>query len=69
MSHPIQDAVRIQSEDFSPDEEVRAVRASSVRIQRLIVSEAVSGTNFGSEATPFISAKRVAFHSLVPKLR
>ena len=47
----------------------RAVRASSVRIQRLIVSDAASGTNFGSEATPFISANRVAFQSLVPKLR
>ena len=36
MSHPIQDAVRIQSEDFSPDEEVRAVRASSQRIGGIV---------------------------------
>ena len=46
-----------------------AARVSSVRIQRLTVSLASFSQNSSFRTTPFISAKRVAFQSFVPKLR
>ena len=45
------------------------VRATSPAIQRLTVTRGAIGSKSGSRTAPFISQKRAAFHSLVPKLR